>query len=96
MANDYLKRGDFNALCDVCGFKFKGSMLRRRWDNLMVCQADYELRNPQDYLKVPKDNPAPPWTRPEADNTYVQFNILTEGSDNLITELGDNIATEFG
>lgn len=96
MANDSLRRGDYNAICDVCGFKFKGSMLRERWDGLMVCRADYELRNPQDFLRVPKDNPATPWSRPEAPNQFVSSNyILTESSNRLITESGLLITTEY-
>lgn len=33
----------------------------------MVCEQDYELRNPQDFLRVRGDNPSVPWTRPETD-----------------------------
>lgn len=96
MANDYLKLGDWNAICDVCGLKFKASMLRKRWDNLMVCEADYELRHPQDFLRVPKENTSPPWARPDRDQYVSANHILTEASDRLSTEDGLLITTEFG
>jgi hypothetical protein len=61
---DYLKRGDWNAICDVCGFKFKASELKKRWDNMMVCEKDFEFRHPQDFLKSRRDNQAVSWSRP--------------------------------
>lgn len=68
---DYLKRGDWNAICDVCGFKFKASELRKRWDNLRVCKDDWELRQPQDFLKSRPDKQNVPWTRPDSDETAI-------------------------
>ena len=71
-----LERGDWNALCDVCGFKFKASELRKRWDNLRVCEKDWELRHPQDFLKSRRDNQSVPWTRPEGTDKLVTVNPL--------------------
>jgi len=51
MSKNYARLGDFNVICDVCGFKFKRSQVRMRWDRLMVCSKDWEIRNPQDYLE---------------------------------------------
>lgn len=31
----------------------------------MVCQSDYELRNPQDFLRIRPEHVAPPWVRPQ-------------------------------
>jgi hypothetical protein len=64
---DYLKVGDWNAFCDVCGFKYKASELRKRWDGMMVCADDLEPRHPQDYLKAVQEKPAPPFSRPRND-----------------------------
>lgn len=61
---DYLKLGDYNAVCDVCGMKFKASELRRRWDNMRVCATDYEERHPQDLIRIRSEKQTPPWTRP--------------------------------
>jgi hypothetical protein len=64
---NYLKLGDWNAICDVCGFKFKASTMLKRWDGLMVCKQDYEVRHPQDFIRGIKDDPSVPWSRPETD-----------------------------
>lgn len=68
---DYWKSGDYNALCDVCGFKFKASELKKRWDGVMVCEADWEPRQPQDFVRGVKDQRALPFTRPEPADTFV-------------------------
>lgn len=73
---DYYKHGDWNATCDVCGFKFKASELRRRWDNMRVCSEDFEERHPQDFLKGKPDRQNVPWTRPEGLVRYVTVNPL--------------------
>ena len=43
--------GDYNVICDVCGFKLKRSQTRKRWDGLLVCDADWESRQPQDFVR---------------------------------------------
>ena len=65
MSKSYLKLGDWNAICDVCGFEFKASKLRKRWDNLMVCKADFEHRHPMDFFKGHSDKQSVPWSRSE-------------------------------
>jgi hypothetical protein len=50
--NDDFILGDSNAICDCCGFKFKHSQLRKRWDGAMVCSKDWEPRHPQDNICV--------------------------------------------
>ena len=59
----YFKSGGWNALCDVCGFKFKSNELKKRWDGLMVCDADFEHDHPQKFLRVREDKIAVPWVR---------------------------------
>lgn len=56
---DFAKLGDWNAICPVCGFKYKASELKQRWDGVYVCQQDWEPRHPQELIKIPKENPAP-------------------------------------
>ena len=68
---DYLKLGDWNALCDICGQKYKASELRKNWKGLMVCSRDFEPRHPQDFVRGVEDNPTPPWTRPAPAATFV-------------------------
>jgi hypothetical protein len=70
---NWLDLGNFNAICDSCGLKFKASSLRKRWDGLMVCEDDYEVRHPQTLIRVPKERIAPPWTRPEVEpDTFIR------------------------
>lgn len=74
----------WNALCDVCGFKFKSSDLKKRWDGLMTCHADWEPRHPQDFLRAIKETSNRlPWTRPDQEGidvgpTYVTL-YITDG-----------------
>lgn len=59
-------KGNWNAICDVCGFKLKASQLKKRWDGLMVCVEDFEVRHPSDYYRPPiGPESVVPWTRPE-------------------------------
>ena len=67
MPQNHLELGNWNALCDVCGMKFKATELRKDWRGLMVCSNDFELRHPQDFLRVRGDDPAVPWTRPDSE-----------------------------
>lgn len=59
--------GDWKALCDRCGFKFKASQLYKTWDNLRVCKVNdcWEPRHPQDFVRGVKDDQSVPWTRSE-------------------------------
>ena len=66
----YVKE-DWNAICDVCGFKFKASQLRKRWDGLLVDSACYESRHPQEFVRGKADKQVPKWTRPEPADVFV-------------------------
>ncbi len=61
----YLKRGSWNAICQVCGFAFKADDIKLRWDGLRVCKLDFEHRHPQDLIRIPTDNPSVPWNSPD-------------------------------
>jgi hypothetical protein len=61
----------YRAICDVCGFEFAASDLKLRWDNLMVCNRDWETRHPMDFLKGRIEDQTLPWTRPELADEYV-------------------------
>jgi hypothetical protein len=45
----------WNVICDVCGTEFKSGQVRKRWDGLVVCDADFELDHPQKYIRVHSD-----------------------------------------
>jgi hypothetical protein len=70
-ARDYYKKGDWNAICDVCGFKRKASEMKMRWDGIMCCPEDWEPRQPQDFVRGVPDDQTVPWTRPEPPDVFV-------------------------
>jgi len=89
MKKDYYKSGDWSALCDVCGRKFKASKLLLRWDNHRVCKADYEERHIADFFRGRPDDQSVAWTRSDdTEGTTVSVGdtdtTLTVGSDNDI------------
>ncbi len=67
------KAGNWNAICDVCGFKFKATEMKKRWDGLMVCEKDYELDHPQKYLRVREDKTSVPWVRNRPPDVFVDI-----------------------
>lgn len=75
---DFLRVGDYNAICDVCGRKFKFSRLRQKWDNTWACEQDWEPRQPQDYLRGIPDNMSVPLSRPDPPPLFIQDEIVTE------------------
>lgn len=62
---NYFKKGDWNALCDRCRFKFKASELKDEYTGYKVCKKCWEPRHPQERIRARPDNQSVPWTRPE-------------------------------
>ncbi len=60
---DYFRLGYWNARCDRCGAKRKGSELRKQWNGWMVCPEHWEPRHPQDFVRAVKENPTPEFVR---------------------------------
>lgn len=82
----------YNAFCDVCGFQFKAGKLRKRWDGLMVCDADFEVRHPMDFYRVRNDHHKLPFTRSEPIEStgFLPPNIdfYTDTANNLVDAVG--------
>lgn len=96
---NHLILGDWNALCDSCGRKFKASSLKKRWDGLIVCSEDWEQRHPQDLLRVQREQISVPWARPyPAQDTYLPWNYTDFEKENLpVAEaIAKNILKRFG
>jgi hypothetical protein len=68
---NYLVLGKWNVICDRCGFEYKNDELREEWTGLRTCKACWEPKHPQLMIRVPTDNPTPPWTRPEPEDTFI-------------------------
>lgn len=64
-------RGDWNAICDICGREYKASQLQKRWDSFMTCHDCFEPRQPQDFVRGVADFQAPPYTRPENQDSFI-------------------------
>ena len=60
---NWLKLGSWNVLCDVCGQKFKADQVMKRWDGLITCKDDWEMRHPQDFIRVRGDKQTVPFVR---------------------------------
>jgi hypothetical protein len=72
---DYLKHGDYNAICDQCGFKWKASKLRVQWNNLFTCPDCFEPRNPQDFVKGIADDMRVSIARPDVNPKFITEDI---------------------
>ena len=71
MAHNHYVHGQWNVICDSCGWKKKSGEVRRRWDGLVVC-ADtcWETDHPQKYLRVRETGLSVPFIRDEPADTF--------------------------
>lgn len=86
MKNNYYKAGQYNFICDSCGFKYKTGKAKKRWDGLYVCNKCFEHRHEQDFVKAKNDKITVPWSRPPAD-TFVTVTYASTG-DTFCTPSG--------
>ncbi len=70
MSANYYKEGDFNRICDLCGFKVKASRTRKQWNNLIVCANHWEPQHPQDFLRGKVDKQWVVDARPDSDPVF--------------------------
>ena len=69
-------KGDWKAICDVCGREYKASVLKQRWDGLMCCPQDWEPRQPQDFVRGVPDPQLVPWVRDEAQDQFIPVTMI--------------------
>lgn len=69
--NNYYKKGSYNAICYVCGFERKADEMKLRWDGVYVCKEDWEIRQPQDFVRGQPEEQKLPWTQPEPQDVFV-------------------------
>ena len=55
--------GEWNAICDLCGRRFKASVLRENWKGLRVCREDWEPRHSMDFFRLPGEKISVPFAR---------------------------------
>lgn len=68
--------GDYWAICDVCGFKYRSSQMKERWDGTMVCESDFELRHSLDFIRSRDDDPSVPWSRPRPTDKFTTVSYI--------------------
>ena len=77
----YYVPGSWNVICDSCGKKIKASEAKQRWDGLIVCPDDFEMRQPQDFVKARADKISVPFTRPRPTDVFINVcNLLTSSA----------------
>lgn len=59
MSGTYFRPGENKSCCPVCGKEYRATEFRKRWDGLWVCPRDYEVRHPQDFVRVKPDDMRP-------------------------------------
>ena len=69
-------RGLWKCVCEACGRVYKNTQLRQRWDGFLVCEDDWEPRQPQDFVRGVADYQAPPFTRPEQSDVFEPITII--------------------
>lgn len=59
----------WNVICPVCGFKYKSTEMKKRWDGVWTCEKDWEVRHPLDFYNVPGEDTSVPFIYPNVDGT---------------------------
>jgi len=83
----YYVPGTWNACCDQCGRGFKFYSLRKRWDNAWTCDACWEERQPQDFVRGVRDDQSVPVGRPRI-GLPTSGLLFTNGANNVSTPNG--------
>ena len=57
----------YNVICPVCGFKYKSTETKKRWDGVWTCEKDWEVRHPIDFYNVKAEDTSVPFVYPNVD-----------------------------
>jgi hypothetical protein len=76
--NDNYRPGDNWGICQECGLKFHASQLIKRYDHLIVCKNDFELRHPQEEMRSKADKIRATVVSPEAEDYYITTAITQD------------------
>lgn len=58
--------GNWKVTCHVCGFWYPSGEIKKRWDGLLVCNKDWEVRHPQTLIKVRGERAFPDFVSKDA------------------------------
>ena len=96
---DFYKKGQWDVICDICGQKYHSGDLKERWDGLMCCRQDWNIRQPQDFVRGIPDPQATPWSRPDVAPPFIPTNPLflavTDFFGNYMIDFNNNIMVAF-
>jgi hypothetical protein len=70
--------GDHWLVCDSCGLDYRRSVMRLRWDNMMVCPKDFEPRHPQEFVRGIKEKIAVDIARPDSPPVFITTPITPD------------------
>lgn len=84
---DFLRLGDYNAVCYQCGFKRKASQMEKNWQGYYVCPEHNEPRQTQDFVRGIADHQTVPWAQPMPTAIYTYTNAQIG--------IGDGVTTNF-
>ena len=88
--------GQYNVICDRCGFKFKSGELKKDWQGLMVCAKDFETRHPQDLIKIRQEKAIPEWVRPRPEEVFLYTTCTLQGTQGVAdVGVADCMRAEF-
>lgn len=76
MKKNHFISGEFNVTCDVCSKKMKAHEAKHRWDGLIVCKDDWEMRHEQDFVKAKTDKITIPFQRPNYNPEYYVCTLI--------------------
>lgn len=77
MKKNHFTSGEWNLTCDVCSKKIKAHEAKTRWDGFIVCHDDYEMRQPQDFVKAKTDKITVPFQRPIPPEVFTTVSYIT-------------------
>lgn len=72
--NERPRLGDWRVIDDLHGRKLYASQVVERWDGLIVPRDECDDRHPQDFLRVPPEQPRVPFSRPDQTEVFLGRN----------------------
>lgn len=75
---DFLRLGDWNAICHLCGRKRKAGDMVQQWQGYWVCKEEWTPRQPQDFVRAAPAPQPPPWVQPPGPDIFVGVCTLAD------------------
>lgn len=72
----YFKSGTWNVICAVCGREYKSDEILKRWDGLLVCRDDFEVRHVADFIRPVTERSSVPFSNPEPTDVFVPVTYI--------------------